>query len=455
MDSQNNNGFGTENQQNNAGQQSYYSQNNTQSYYSQSNDQQSYYGQTVDQNTQQNMYGQTTDQTAQQNAYGQTTDQTAQQNAYGQTTDQYAQQNVYGQNTYGQNYTQYNQQNTYGQQNYSAYGNNANNGMGGAPLDKNGQPMKNRFGMKMTFAILEIIFCNLISLICGIIACVFTAKANTSYKEGRWEDFKSQAKTSAICLWVGLAGVIIAIIVSIASVVVALKTVDSVQDDLYDYEFNYEDYDYDYDYSYDTETEETETEEVPETEVADTQVEENTETPAVSADIVPGEGFTTPSITVEGVEITLPISYADLKANGFYVEAEDEEYILNKDEYDFVYFYTPSGVEIGYAYIANLTDAAIPVSEGTIIGLDFYYSAYKDATADFVLYNGVTQNATPEDLITAFGTPDDEYYGEDDYIDYQWYNHNDEYYDTSYNSIEFIYMDGELYEMTIRYLGWD
>ncbi len=453
MENENNNGFGTDNQQNDAGQQNYYSQSNTQSYYSQSNDQQT---------TQQNFYGQSVDPNAQQNVYGQTADQNAQQNVYGQTADQNVQQNMYGQNqnTYGQNYTQYNQQN-YGGQNYSAYGYNANNGMGGAPLDKNGQPMKNRFGMKLTFAILEIIFCNIISLVCGIIACVFTSKANTSYKEGRWEDFKSQAKTSAICLWIGLGGVILGLIIGIASAVLTFKATEELNNQLYNYDFDYEDDDYDYDYFYDTETEEIETEtetetEVVDTEVVDTEVVDDTEAPVVSSDIVPSEGFTTPTLTVEGVEITLPISYADLKAAGFYVDSEDEEYIINKQEYEWMSIYTPDGEDVGYVYLANLTDAAIPASEGLVFGFDFYFGEYEDYTADFVLYNGVTQNATPEDLTTAFGIADSEYQSDSsDYASYQWYNHNDEYYDSSYNSIEFTYMDGGLYEMTIRYLGWD
>lgn len=437
MDNQNNNGFGTGNQQNDAGQQSYYSQNNSQSYYSQSNDQQSY-------------YGQTTDQSAQQNVYGQTADQSAQQNVYGQTTDQ---------NAYGQNYTQYNQQNTYGQQTYSPYGYNANNGMGGAPLDKNGQPMKNRFGMKLTFSILEILCCSIITLIGGICGCVFTVKANSAYKEGRWEDFKSHAKKATIFLWVGFAGVILSLVLGI--VVVAISIVDvttsgSGNDDYsYSYEYEYDDDDdYDYDYNYATETE---TEE-PETEVVDTQVEEteSTETPVVATDIVPGEGFTTPSLTVDGVDITLPMSYADLKAAGFYIDSEDEEYIINKEEYEWKHLYNPNGEDIGYVYIVNLADSAIEASEGLVFGLDFYYDDYRDAAANVVLYNGVTQNTTSEDLITAFGTPDYEYISDtSDYSVYQWYNHNDEYYDSAYNSVEFTYMDGGMSEMVIRYLGWD
>jgi hypothetical protein len=70
---------------------------------------------------------------------------------------------------------------------------------------------QNSFAMKLTFSILEMLSCNPITIILGIIACVFTTKANGSHKEGRWQEYRSQAKTATICLWTGfgifLAGV--------------------------------------------------------------------------------------------------------------------------------------------------------------------------------------------------------------------------------------------------------
>ena len=48
--------------------------------------------------------------------------------------------------------------------------------------------------MKLTFSILEMISGNLISLICGIIACVFTCKANTAYKEGNGKNLSRTRK---------------------------------------------------------------------------------------------------------------------------------------------------------------------------------------------------------------------------------------------------------------------
>jgi hypothetical protein len=183
------------------------------------------------QNTAQNPYG--TAGTAQQNSYG--TADAAQQNAYG--TAGTAPQNPYGtapQNPYGTS--------------YSAYGT-----MNAAPLDKNGQPMKNNFGMKLTFSILEIVsalFCNILGLVMGILGCVFSSKANTAYKEGRWEDFKSAAKTATIVLWIGLAGVIIAVIAWIVIIATGVWAIGEAGD-VYDQYYNDYTYDYDYDDDYD------------------------------------------------------------------------------------------------------------------------------------------------------------------------------------------------------------
>lgn len=131
-----------------------------------------------------------------------------QQNSYGQqgtynNTNPYGQQNAYDGNRNEQNTYGYAQQNAYN----AGYGYNQDGNYGG-PVDKNGCPLPNNFGMKLTFSILEmitILFCNVITLVMGILGCVFTCKANNAYKEGRWSDFSSAKKTSNVFLWIGFA----------------------------------------------------------------------------------------------------------------------------------------------------------------------------------------------------------------------------------------------------------
>ena len=112
----------------------------------------------------------------------------------------------------GYAYNNYNYQN-----NYNSNGGYTN--MGGTIIDSNGKALKNHFGMKLTFSILEMLCCctSCITLIMGIIACVFTCQANTCYKEGRYEEFKSKAKTSTVLLIVGAVFAALAIIMNVAS----------------------------------------------------------------------------------------------------------------------------------------------------------------------------------------------------------------------------------------------
>ena len=341
-------------------------------------------------------------------------------------------QNAYGQNVYGQQFN-----------------------MNQPPVGNNGEPLKNRFGMKLTFSILEILTifsCNLLTGIMGIIACVFTTKANNSYKEGRWDEFKSQAKSSAILLWVGFAGFIIELIIVVAMMIFGFSVASIISDELNDYDYGYyDDYDYDYD-DYDDESEETEVE--TETETAET--EKAAEAATTPSNVVPGTGFTDPTVTINGSTVTFPVSYADFKAMGFHISAEDEAYVLNSMYYTSVTLYNANEERMGYCYLYDHTENAIPLSDCMVYGVCIEYDSYYDVVTDVVLPSGVTMNSTKEDWVTAYGTPDYEYESDTyDSQEYTWYAHNDAYYDDSQNSLEVSYWDGAIDEITIRYIGWE
>ncbi len=372
----------------------------------------------------------------------------AQQNAYGQNNFD-RQQNAYGQNNFNGQQNAYSQNNFNGQQNM--YGQNA---YGMPPVDKKGKPMQNRFGMKLTFSILEILTlfsCNLLTGILGIISCVFTAKANTAYKESRWDDFKSAAKTSAICLWVGFAGFIVEFIVWIVLIVVvgfsAASFIGSDATELYnDSNYDYE-YDYDSDYNYDDEE--------------DSEDSEETETTlsVTPSNVTAGSGITDTTITLNGATFTLPVSYSDFKAAGFSISSDDEVYVLNPGYYSStITLYDANGNDIGYCAIYDNTDAPAALSECMVYGVTLHFADYYDAVGDIVLPNGVTAASTKDEVMTAYGEPDDSYESDDaeyDSQDYTWYYHNDAYYDDYNNSLQISYWDGVIDEIDIRYIGWD
>ena len=103
-----------------------------------------------------------------------------------------------------------NTNNGYAYNNYSNYNSGYTN-IGGTVIDSNGKELKNHFGWKLTFSILEILCCcaSCATFVLGIIACVFTCKANTCYKEGRYDEFKTKAKTATILLIIGAAAAVI------------------------------------------------------------------------------------------------------------------------------------------------------------------------------------------------------------------------------------------------------
>lgn len=304
-----------------------------------------------------------------------------------------------GQQNYGNPYQS-------GQQTYGGY-----NPYGNVPLDKKGQPLKNRFGMKLTFSILEMISGNLISLICGIIACVFTCKANTSYKEGKWEEFKSNAKISNIFLWIGL-GVCLAfyVIVIILIAAVGLSVLpfvgsgnsgSSVGSGSYDY---YDEQDYNYYDDDDADEEETD-------EDADEWDEEDTEdadTGYASAGVTAGSGYTDPTVTINGATVTFPLSYADFVAEtGLTMDADETGDIVSADgydNYDITNAYDSEGNDVCSIWLYNMSGSDLAMEDCYVAGIIAYNDGYSTAL-DLVMQNGITFASTQDEVRTALGEP--------------------------------------------------
>lgn len=324
-------------------------------------------------------------------------------NPYQNGQQDYGSQYQSGQQNYGNPYQS-------GQQTYGGY-----NPYGNVPLDKKGQPLKNRFGMKLTFSILEMISGNLISLICGIIACVFTCKANTAYKEGKWEEFKSNAKISNICLWIGL-GVCLAfyVIVIILIAAVGLSVLpfvgsgnsgSSVGSGSYDY---YDEQDYNYYDDDDADEEETE-------DYADDWEEEDTEdadTGYASAGVTAGSGYTDPTVTINGATVTFPLSYADFVAEtGLTMDADETGDIVSADgydNYDITNAYDSEGNDVCSIWLYNMSGSNLAMEDCYVAGIIAYNDGYSTAP-DLVMQNGITFASTQDEVRTALGEPSNTY----------------------------------------------
>ena len=421
------------------GQQSVYGQPQEPSY-----SQSSGYGQPQEQSYgQQSSYGQSQNQ-----SYGQPQEPSYGQSSYGQAQNQgYGQpygQPSYGQNVYGQAGQSYGQPGVYG----------------GTPMGPDGQPLKNNYGMKMVFSILEILCCcgcNIITMILGIIACVFNNKANRAYQEGRTEDFKSSAKTSTILLWVGFGIAVIYLIMSIYQWTAGPygDIIRDAFDEAY-YGDDSDDVDYD-DYNYDYDTDD----DVDDSYVADAPsdadgADEDRATAMPRQEVTPGEGFVDPTIIINDITIQLPLTYPEFEALGFYIDDGDKKLYVNQNQYYDVDVYAEDGTEIGTVYIGNEQEDALQLSEAMVFG--FYLDSWdwEDGAFTVAFPNGINLSSTADDFMTAYGEPDYVYESEDyDHQSYQWYNHHEDYYDANINSLEVDFWDGELDDIKIRYIGWD
>ena len=320
--------------------------------------------------------------------------------------------------------------------------------------DENGQPVKNSCGMKITFSILEILCCcgcNLITMIMGIIGCVFTSKANSAYKSGDVQEYKRNSKSATICLWIGFAIALVWLVFSIIfSVLYSNDIEDAFMEGYNEAAGVSDDYDTD-DFMGDSGDEEYDTDDF----LADDSEDTEDAKTVAPLDVTAGDAFDSGDITVNGILVQLPMSYSDFKALGFSIDSEDEEYVSNKNEYYYPTFYDAQGNELGEVYIGNVTDDPQTLADGTVFGFSFTSMDYND-DLEILLPNGLTKDAVNDDFMTAYGEPDYEYESDTgDYQSYQWYSHSDTYEDMDENSISVTFYDGELSDLELMYIGWD
>lgn len=347
-----------------------------------------------------------------------------------QANNQYNSDGQYNGNQYGQ-YGQYNQYGNSGQ-----YGN-----MGGTPLNKNGQPVPNRFGMKLTFSILEIISCNLISFICGIIGCIFTCKANTAYKEGRWNDFLSHAKASAISLWIGLVGIVLRIIFIIVICVLSFSTFKTIMEDPSKIEYYLEKYT---DGEYNQED-------------IDKWLDEYGNIDDNGYDEVYTEMGNYYEFDLQGNHIVLPISAAEFMQMGYTISLEDNtDDVIGADGYVSLQYMDSEGNYIGSVDILNPTDQDIQIEQGVIAGISI--SNQKALGGDFcpafTFGNGYTFDTAEDTVVGDLGECAYEYHSEDADIDASYYEWRPQSYEGAYyNRLQVDYWDGVMETVYINYAG--
>lgn len=368
----------------------------------------------------QQTYGQQTygQQTYGQQGYGQ---QGYGQQGYGQQT--YGQQG-YGQQGYGQQ--GYGQQ-PYGQQGYGQqpYGQQYYTGQQYArPVslyDESGKLIKNNSGVKIFLAVLEILsvlYCNVIGLIFGIIACVYASKSNTAYRQGNVKEFKDAKRTTTISLWIGFAGIVIILACFIGIGVYAINEDGNFDEDQFIEEF-FGDYDEDYDEDYDDEWWEYDEDEEFEAEY-DTDYVDNG--PQDHSDL--GEWY---ALTINDVKVTLPTTVPEFLKTGYIIEESYMDTDIEAGDYTFFMIYNEKGDYVGWVNIANYTSDDIRAPYGTVYEIDLQNSgAYYDGgtTPKATFYEGIGFDSSVDEILKILGTAESESHTQaDEYTadEYRWY----------------------------------
>lgn len=305
-------------------------------------------------------------------------------------------------------------------------------------MDNNNETLKNRYGLKLVFSILEILSCcllNPITLFLGIVALIFTCNANASYKSGKTDEFKDWAKKSTIVLWVGLAfDIIIVIIWAVmagnVSKAVKEKGYESVRD-YYEAVINNE-----------------ASEEEDSTEDLDLLEEEDFDYTLADADTL-GEYW---KFTLDGKSYEVPFTLSELADAGYVFDTEEPSTnVLQPQECYSETFYDPEGeIMLGSIELFNPSDEEKSELDCVITSFTIYDDlAYEgDYDQDLTVLKDLSFNSTMDETRAALGTPsyiDDSY---DDVIYDEWILDDD------FNDVLYIgYMNDKIAYVCIDYWG--
>lgn len=288
--------------------------------------------------------------------------------------------------------------NPYNQPNYEESGN-------GYGQPNYGQPVKPISSTPyLVFSILATICC---CLPLGIAAIVYASKINSLQSIGDYEGARDAAKKARIF---SISSAVIGVIASIVmGVTGALDVFDELEQELNSSSVVSEPWD----------EEEDDYEDYEEAEEDETDVKQIV--PA-EADGDLGDSWKSYTVQVNNTVLTFPCSIGEVEATGLKLDTETtpEDYVINKDDYELVFFDDDNYNSLMFV-VSNNTEEARTVRECNVSGL--YVNDYDLEEGNItVIFPGDIQIGADIDLvIEKWGEPDDYYEG--DYGDsYVWYD---------------------------------
>lgn len=303
---------------------------------------------------------------------------------------------------------------------------NANNGT-------YGQPQKPINGTTyLIFAIISTLLC---CLPLGIVAIVYACKINSLQRSGDYAGAQNAAKKAKMFTIIGtVAALVVSIFYIIFAIVIGIGSSDFDDDPVSNVVENViEDKD--------------DSKKADDSDKSD-KAAKSTEPAVASGEL--GTSWDSYTVQINDKVLTFPCTKADIEAAGLSMDTDytAENYMVNANEYELVYFEDANDNEI-MAYAINNTDTAMEVKDCLIggVSVDDYDLENGGLT---VIFPGGLQMGASKDVVTgAYGEADDTYDGYSLSM-YSWYS-GDSYYKSC--EIDFDAESGLVCTMTMQNFG--
>ena len=183
--------------------------------------------------------------------------------------------------------------------------------------------------------------------------------------------------------------------------------------------------------------------------VTETDDKETTKEP-VTANEDLGDSWKSYTVQINDKVLTFPCTKADVEAAGLSMDTEytAENYMVNANEYELVYFMDANDNEI-MAYAINNTDTAMEVKDCLIGGVSVDDYDLENGGLTVIFPGGLQMGASKDAVTGAYGEADDTYDG-DSLSMYSWYS-DDSYYKSC--EIDFDAESGLVCTMTMQNFG--
>lgn len=307
--------------------------------------------------------------------------------------------------------------------------------------------MRNPFSRNLALSILEILSIWPFTVICGMISCIYTARANTSFLDGRIADFQEENKKVKTGLWAGFAGFcVFLVILQAAFLFFSMDRVDKRKDEYYSWVD--EDILNNNQKVLDEVTGEYRLEIVFETDKSYSIDRGRRYETTVSLEDTVLAGYN--HFTLEGAEFILPMTYEDFLKLDFNHDTDKLSRILNPSSYNYASLYDKENdALIGKITFYNHTSYARPMSECIISSVQINTGRL---IPEIELIHNITFDTDVEALMEYFGIPDEEFHmKESSACYYSW--RAPLYGDNFHDNLTVHFSEGKIDNITISYLG--